>query len=557
MKVLQDYLLTIEHYIGSSSPWFPYVLLFVGIFFTIYLKFPPLRYFRHGLRLVSGKYDEDHHKGDTTHFQALATALSGTIGTGNIAGVALAIFIGGPAALFWMLVTAAFGMTTKLVEITLSHKYREMDSQGYIVGGPMHYMKNKLKLPWMGAFFAMGMILCTFGTANFPQINSIANSLYTTTGIENWITGLIFAILLAIVILGGIKRIAKVTEKLCPSMTVLYVIGAFLVIGYNWQNVIPSLKMIFTHAFTGTAAIGGFLGAGVSFAFTKGVARGIFSNEAGQGSAPIAHASARTDEAAAEGIVGMLGPFIDTIVVCTLTGLAILSSGVWTEKIPNRFQFADMEVIQGIYDDGIPKQKEALAKYIQKGEGLKTYTGTLNLKEGKIQEDVSIIHARSLAEDVKFYNRKQELFTGTLQITNGKIVDQEKVSVKGKSLIHSASLTTEAFTRSPVGPLGRWIVSISLIFFAFSTTLAWAYYGGRCIVFLWGTKYLFFYRLLYCAAFFIGSFVDTTIVWTLSGICVSLVALPNLIGIFLLRKDMKNTINEYWKNSRKDVSKRS
>jgi len=551
---MKNYLEIIEHYIGSSSPWFPYVLLFVGIFFTIYLKFPPLRYFRHGLRLVSGKYDENHHKGDTTHFQALATALSGTIGTGNISGVAFAIFIGGPAAIFWMLVCAAFGMTTKLVEITLSHKYREVDAQGYIVGGPMHYMKNKLKMPRLGAFFALMTIIGAFGTGNFPEINGIVNSVYTTTGIENYVTGAVLAVLLAIIILGGIKRIAKVTEKLIPFMSILYFLGALLVIGSHYENIIPSLKMIFTDAFTGTAAMGGFLGAGVSFAFTKGMSRGLFSNEAGQGSAPIAHASARTDEPAAEGIVGMLGPFIDTFIVCTLTALAILSSGVWKEKLPNRFQFADMEIIQGVYDDHIPKQQKELAQYIQKGEGLKAYTGNLTLKEGRIQQDVSVIHARSLAEEVKVYNRgEKNLYNGTLEVVNGKIMDDRRVMFKGKSLIHSASLTTVAFSRSPMKKGGHWVVSLSLILLAFSTTLAWGYYGGRCVVYLWGTKYLFFYNLLYCIGFFIASFIDTKFIWTISEIAMSLMAMPNLIGIFLLRKDMKYTINNYWKNSRKDI----
>jgi len=557
MKVLQDYLSTIEHYVGSNSFWFPYVLLFVGIFFTIYLKFPPFRYFRHGLRLVSGKYDEKHHKGDTTHFQALATALSGTIGMGNIAGVAFAIFIGGPAAIFWMLVCAAFGMTTKLVEITLSHKYREVDAQGYIVGGPMHYMKNKLKMPRLGAIFALLFIISAFGSGVFPEINAIANSLHTTAGIENSMTGTVLTVLLAIILLGGIKRIAKVTEKLVPFMSVLYFFGAILVIGSHYENIIPSIKMIFTNVFTGTAAMGGFLGAGVSFAFKQGLSVGLFSNEAGRGSAPIAHASARTDEPAAEGIVGMLGPFIDTFIVCNLTALAILCSGVWKEKLPNQFQFADMEIIQGVYDDHIPQQQKQLASYIQKGKELELYTGNLTLKEGKIQQNVSVIHARSLAEGVRVYNRKEKtLYTGVLKVIDGKIINDQKVIFKGKSLIHSAPLTTEAFARSPIKGWGRWLVSLILIPFAFSTTLAWGYYGGRCVVYLWGTRYLLFFRLLYCICFFIGSIIDTTNTWIIANITMGLAALPNLIGIFLLRKDMKDTINEYWKNSRKDISKK-
>lgn len=556
MKNLNDFLILIDSYIGSSSPWFPYVLLGVGIFFTIYLKFPQIRYFRHAIRVVQGIYDKKDAHGDTSHFQALATALSGTVGTGNIAGVAMAIFIGGPAALFWMLVTALLGMTTKFVEVTLSHKYREVDDQGMISGGPMYYMKNKLKMPRMAGFFALMVIFSSFGTGNLPQINSIANSVYATTGIENWITGLSLAILLAAVVLGGIKRIVKVTEKLVPTMAVIYFIGALLVIGYNYENLIPSLVAIFQDAFTGTAAVGGFLGASISFAFSKGVGRGLFSNEAGQGSAPIAHAAARTKQPFAEGVVAILEPFVDTIIICTLTGLVLLSSGVWKEKLPNRFQFTDMEIVAGVYDDKIPEQKKQLSDYVRQHKGIQTYSGTLDIEQGIIQDAISVIHARSLAEDIRFYNKKGELMNATVEVANGKITDNKSIEIRGKSLLHSAPLTTIAFTRSCMGSYGSWIVTIGLLLFAFSTTLAWAYYGGRSIVYLFGTKYLIHYRLFYCAFFFVGSFVDTTLIWSASLITAAMMALPNLIGIFMLRKDMKKTVTDYWIYFRKEFPER-
>ena len=232
MQQLNNFLSLIDSYIGSSW-WFPYLLIGTGVFFTFYLKFPQIRYFRFATRVVKGRYDKVGDEGDTSHFQALTTALSGTVGTGNIAGVALAVHVGGPAALFWMLVTAAVGMTTKFVEVTLSHKYREKAEDGTIAGGPMYYMKNKLNMGWLAAIFALATVLSSFGTGSLPQINSIADSVFSTFGITKWVTGLVMAILLAFVIIGGIKRIAAVTEKLVPGMAFLYFIGALAVIFYN------------------------------------------------------------------------------------------------------------------------------------------------------------------------------------------------------------------------------------------------------------------------------------------------------------------------------------
>ena len=295
MHKIAEVLLQIDSYLGSS-PWFVYLLLGTGLFFTIYLKFPQIRYFKRALYIVSGKFDRKEDVGDTSHFQALATALSGTVGTGNIAGVALAIHLGGPAALFWMLMTALLGMTTKFVEVSLSHKYREKAADGTIAGGPMYFMKNGLKLPWLAAIFAVATIFSSFGTGSLPQINSISNSIFATFGINKAVTGGVLALILGLIIIGGIKRIAKVTEKLVPFMAIFYFIGAITVILFNYENVLPSLASIITDVFTGTAATGGFLGAGFAFAFNRGVNRGLFSNEAGQGSAPIAHAAARANE---------------------------------------------------------------------------------------------------------------------------------------------------------------------------------------------------------------------------------------------------------------------
>jgi len=274
MQELNDFLNIINDYIGGSN-WFVFLLLGTGLFYTIYLRFPQIRYFGHAIRCVRGRYDKKGDEGDTSHFQALSTALSGTVGTGNIGGVALAIHLGGPAALFWMLTTAFLGMTTKFVEVSLSHKYREKAEDGSIAGGPMYYMKNKLNLKWLAALFAFVTILSSFGTGNMPQINNIASSMFTTFGFKPMLTGAVLAVVLGFVIIGGIKRIAAITEKLVPGMAILYFLGAFAVILYNYGNIIPSLIAIFSDVFTGSAAGGGFLGAGFAYAFNRGVNQGL------------------------------------------------------------------------------------------------------------------------------------------------------------------------------------------------------------------------------------------------------------------------------------------
>ncbi len=545
MNKVNDILSLIDSYIGGSQ-WFVFLLLGTGIFFTIYLKFPQFRYLKHSLRIVRGKFDKEGDVGDTSHFQALTTALSGTVGTGNIAGVALAIHLGGPAALFWMLVTAAVGMTTKFVEVTLSHKYRETAADGSISGGPMYYMKNRLNMKWLAAIFAVATVLSSFGTGSLPQINSISNSLFQTFGIKHMVTGAILAALLGLVIIGGIKRIAKVTSTLVPLMAAVYFIGAIAVIGYNYQNIIPSLEAIVTHLFTGSAAAGGFLGGSIAFAFNRGVNRGLFSNEAGQGSAPIAHAAARAHEPVSEGLVALLEPFIDTIVICSLTGMVLLSSGVWTEKIENKFQEADLTVLAGNYSDKNKADTEKLYHFLAGEEQLKQFTGDLTVVNGVIENQPTIIHARSVAENVRVWVNKQP-YNGKIQFNNGKLVAQDGVSLTGKSLLHSAPLTTVAFTHSWFGEYGKYIVSIGLLMFAFSTAISWSYYGDRAITYLFGVKSVVYFRLIYVVAFFFASFADTTIIWTLSGITIALMTIPNLFGILSLSKEMKSEVKLFWK----------
>ena len=556
MQKINDFLVMLDGYIGGSA-WFVILLLGTGIFFTLYLRFPQFRYFRHAIDVVKGKYDHHLDVGDASHFQALATALSGTVGTGNIAGVALAIHLGGPAALFWMMITAAIGMCTKFVEVTLSHKYRDVLPDGSVSGGPMYYMKKRLNITtksgrviktgvFIGVFFAAATVLSSFGTGSLPQINSISNSIFTTFGVKQIITGAILSVVLALIIIGGIKRIAKVTEYLTPGMAIFYFVGAILVIGTNYQNILPSLGALFSTVFTGTAATGGFLGATVAFAINRGVNRGLFSNESGQGSAPIAHSAARAPEPVSEGMVAILEPFIDTIIICFLTGMVVLSSGVWTEKVQNQFQSADMAFLNQVYDEDIPNQKQMVIDYIKHGKALPLFNGELEVLDGKMTNQISLVVSRSLAEDFMFYNNKQP-FSGRITVVNGKWQPESPAMyIEGKSLIHSAPLTTVAFSRSILGDWGKYIVSIGILLFAFSTAISWSYYGDRAITFLVGPKYVIFYRIFYVVAFFIASFTDTTIIWSLSYITIAFMTVPNLIGLWILRKEIKSTIAQYW-----------
>ncbi len=318
---------------ASSVVWGPVMLVFllgVGIFLSIGLKGLPWRKTPASLLQLWHSRKPGRH-GDITPFQALMTALSATIGTGNIAGVATAIVLGGPGAIFWMWLTALFGMATKYAEAVLAVYYREIDPLGKHVGGPMYYIRNGLgkNWSWLALLFALFGTLAAFGIGNMVQANSVAAALGTLFNIPDWIIGLILAVLTAIVILGGITRIAEVAARLVPLMAFAYLIGAGCIIIAHYQQIPEALSLIIQNAFTGTAASGGFAGATVWAAIRFGVARGIFSNEAGLGSAPIAHAAAQTNTPVQQGLIAMLGTFIDTLVVCTLTALVIIVSGVW------------------------------------------------------------------------------------------------------------------------------------------------------------------------------------------------------------------------------------
>ncbi len=549
MDAVNDFLIYIDGFLGSAI-WFPTFLLTVGVFFTLYLGFPQIRYFKHAIGVTTGKFDKEGARGDTSHFQALSTALSGTVGTGNIGGVALALHLGGPAALFWMWMTAFFGMTSKFVEVTLSHKYRTQTEDGTMAGGPMYYMEKGLNMKWLAIIFAIATVLSSFGTGNLPQINSIASGLESTFDLDPLVTASVLSVLLALVIIGGITRIAKVAAAIVPTMAFIYLIGAFAVIIPNIANIVPSFLSIFQNAFTGSAATGGFLGATFAYAFDRGVNRGLYSNEAGQGSAPIAHAAARTDEPADEGMVSILEPFIDTIVICTITGLVILSSGVWVEKFENEFQRADMSFVAGSFQDTEAEDVESLFAYLTGDASVAaSFSGDIQLQQGVAQNsgDFTLLAARSIAENT-LYSRDGEPITGTVSVVDGQLEDTS-ITVTGESLLHSVPLTTQAYTRGMFGDFGQYIVSVGLMLFAFSTAIAWSYYGDRAMTYLLGPKSVLPYRIVYVLGFFTAALADTTIVWNVSLITIVLMTVPNLVGILLMRKEMKATVSEYWEKT--------
>lgn len=549
MAVFESLIEFLDGYLGSAI-YFPFLLLGVGVFFTFYLGFPQIRFFRYAWSVLRGKHTAADSPGDTTHFQALSTALSGTVGTGNIGGVAFAIYLGGPAALFWMWATAFLGMTTKFVEVTISHKYRVIDDEGRMAGGPMYYMEHGLKMRWLAIFFAVALVISSFGSGNLPQSNNMAAGLEASFGIPNWISGAVLATLMGLVIIGGIRRIALVATAIVPTMGILYALGAFAVAFSNADQILPSFARVFSDAFSGSAATGGFLGATFAYAFNRGVNRGLFSNEAGQGSAPIAHASAKTKEPVAEGMVSILEPFIDTLLICTLTGLVILSSGVWAEKFHTEFTPFDMEVIADTYTDTDPVQVAQLYAHLNiikpADDPVKPFSGEINVEAGvATTAGYTIIHNRSIAEDVRF-SRDDRPYQGVVRVDNGAVTTPG-VELSGRSLLHSVPLTAKAFEKSFLGDYGQYAVTIGLVMFAFSTALAWSYYGDRAITYLFGLRWVTAYRVVYVAGFFLATIIDTSLVWLISAVTLALMTIPNLIGLMLMRKEVKSLTNDYWR----------
>lgn len=412
------------------GPWMLTLLVGTGIFLTFRLGFVQFTHLGYALKLAFSPSKQDHSsKGDISHFQALMTALAATIGTGNIVGVATAVVLGGPGAVFWMWVTAVFGMATKYGEAVLSIKYRVTDEKGEMAGGPMYYIERGMGLKWLAVLFAIFGSVAAFGIGNLVQVNSVAGAVHDTFGVNPWISGAFLGIFTALVILGGVKSIGKATGVIVPFMAVFYILGGLYIIFSNLSLLPHAFALICTEAFTAKAGFGALLGSTIRY----GVARGVFSNEAGLGSAPIAAAAAKTDHSGRQGLVSMTGTFLDTIVVCSITGLSLVMANLYS---------------------GIDK-----------------------------------------AQAAALTSRSFELF---------------------------------------IPHMGSLIVTIALIFFAYSTVLGWSYYGEKCFYYLVGQKGILPYRLVFCICAFIGAGLKLGLVWDIADTFNGAMAIPNLIALLAL-----------------------
>ncbi|HAC15186.1 MAG TPA: sodium:alanine symporter family protein [Bacteroidetes bacterium] len=523
----------------SVFPLMIVLLLGYGLFITIKLGFIQVRRFKHGIRVVTGYYDDPNDTGDVNHFQALSTALSATVGIGNIAGVAIAIHYGGPGALFWMWITALFGMAIKYSECTLAVHYRKNNADGSVSGGPMYYIENGLgpNWKWLAVIFAAAAVICSFLTGNAVQANTVADTVFTTFNIPVFITGIITASLVGIVIIGGIKRIGSVTAKLTPLMAILYVAGALVILLMNYDQVLPSLAFIVTSAMNPEAGAYGVGSGALMTTLVWGIKRGLFSNEAGQGSAPIAHAAAKTDEPVREGVVALLEPFIDTLMICTMTGLVIVITGVWDTKHPANIPFNSADTVIQVdspYEDG---------------------TNTLNIIDGIPQNGKVIRYDFSV--DTLYANSAQtELFTGVVKpgvsrtLTIAETSTGQTVSeLNGNVIENGASLTSYAFEKglAPLIPGGRYLVTICVILFGISTSISWSYYGDRSIQYLMGDRSIIYYRAVYVVMHFVGAILSLTMVWTIGDIALGIMTIPNLIALFALSGVVYKLTQDYFK----------
>ncbi|MCH8929035.1 MAG: sodium:alanine symporter family protein [Candidatus Marinimicrobia bacterium] len=553
MHEVQSFFDSINAYIWGSSdvkPWFTIILLVgTGIFLTFRLKLIQFTQFRHAIDVIRGKFDDPDDEGDVTHFQALSTALSATIGIGNIAGVATAIHWGGPGALFWIWVTGFFGMATKYAEITLAHKFRKINEDGSASGGPMYTILYGLgpKFKWMAVTFAIVLIIGSFNTPNMVQSNTVASAVERDFGIPPVVTGIALSILVALVIVGGIKRLARVTSKLVPFMTVLYVIAAMYILFVNAGSIPSALRAIFDGAFTPEGKLGGFFGSAWVMTLVWGIKRGLFSNEAGQGSAPIAHAAAKTKEPVREGIIGMLGPFLDTLTICTMTGLVIITTGVWHSQYDNRVSGANLAEV--VFYSGSPQDVD-----LYNLDEQLVHSGTISVQDGVIQDDVWLFREKGDIGSPKVLtlsgmDGEESAFTGTLQLNDEGNIDlsshDESLAISGQMLLTGANLTAQAFSTGLPGNWGNYFITFAVILFAFSTAIAWSYYGDRGVEFLVGKKGIKPYRILFTIAIFIGANLTINLAWTLGDIALGLMIVPNLIAILLLSPLTVKLTKEY------------
>ncbi|MCH8569453.1 MAG: sodium:alanine symporter family protein [Balneolales bacterium] len=543
MEILELIVDTLENLVWDTPSVFPMMvvlLLGFGIFITIRLGAIQLRKLKHGIKVVMGVYDDPNDEGDVNHFQALSTALSATVGIGNIAGVALAIHFGGPGALVWMWVTAVLGMAIKYAECTLAVHYRQKNKDGSVSGGPMYYIEKGLgkNWKWMAMAFAGFTVICSFFTGNAIQANTVADVMSSGFSIPVYVTGAITASIVGIVILGGIKRIGYVTSRLTPLMAVLYVLGALVILLLNYDQILPSLYLIVSSAFNPVAGAYG-VGSGVIMTtLVWGVKRGLFSNEAGQGSAPIAHAAAKTDEPVREGVVALLEPFIDTLIVCTMTGLVIITTGVWDTKHAESISLSEGNTSYGFVQD--------------RADISAPLPEIIFFENGLPASDV-IVQRFRFSVDTLFVDPAQTMpFTGEINLNTFTAVTaegQEFQRLFGNAIDNGASLTARAFQigLEPIMPFGAFLVTICVLLFAISTSISWSYYGDRGAQYLFGDGAILPFRIFYVFMHFVGAVIALELVWRMGDIALGLMTIPNLIALFALSGVVVSLTNTYFK----------
>jgi AGCS family alanine or glycine:cation symporter len=526
----------------SQAPILAVVLLGTGLFVTLRLAFVQVRGFRHAIDIARGKYDDPDDEGDLKHYQALTTALSATVGIGNIAGVAIAIRLGGPGAIFWMWVTAFFGMALKYVECTLALRYRKVHRDGSVSGGPMYYIELGLggKWKWMATAFAAFAVICSFGSGNMNQSNTMADAMEARFGIPTIWTSLVFATIVGLVIIGGIRRIGRVTAVLAPFMAAIYVGAALWVLATHLPDIPGAFALIFQEAFLPSSLVGGAAG---SFLMTLmwGIRRGLFSNEAGQGSAPIAHAAAKTKEPVREGLVASLGPFIDTLVICTMTAMVILLSSAWKDKVPETMPIGTVNAVIGaVSDDG------DLRELWRNGESYSE--GEIRVADGKLVGG-ALVHLQAVIEDARLVDADGTPWSGRLSIGPDGAVgsgDAESVVVRGRTLLTGAPLTAHGFKKALPGKWGDNIVAFAVLLFAVSTAISWSYYGDRATEYLLGARWIKVYRWVYVTFFFLGGILPLSAVWTFGDVALGLMSFPNLIALVLLSGATAAMSKEYF-----------
>jgi AGCS family alanine or glycine:cation symporter len=533
----------------TQLPWLVALLLGTGFYVTVRLGFIQLRHVRHAFRVVAGKYDDPNDEGDISHFAALSTALSATVGIGNIAGVATAIHYGGPGAMFWMWLTALFGMALKYAECTLSMQYRVFDDNGDAAGGPMYYIEKGLGSKWkpLAILFAFCGVVASFGGGNMNQANSVAVSAVTEFSWDPYVVGVVLAVMVGATVLGGIRRIASVSSKLAPSMAALYVLAALVILVLNAGEIPGAFFTIVTDAFNPKASLGGSVAGTFAVTLLWGVKRGLFSNEAGQGSAPIAHAAAKTDEPVREGAVAMLGPLIDTLIICTMTGLVITITGVWDQKTDG------LGLVE--HSTAIPAQllnADSPTESVRVGEALAAVEAGVSKQSFEVRDGevtgLAFVFNDALVDGAKLYDDDQKLFTGTVEFDGLGHVTPGNLWLRGDRLYNSSALTALAFDRGlkPIGNFGSLIVTLCVFLFAVSTMISWSYYGDRCVTYLWGSKFVLPYRVIFTLFVFLGSILALEVVWAYGDLALGLMSVPNLIAVVLLLPKLLGATKDYF-----------